>query len=325
MPILNAMVRDCSSDSEISQKILKEQLQLDYAPGAPMAIKMPLVEANRHFNKYKCIKCHGTLGPTRAEWAVASGHLSRLPSESKTDINILEYLHKLIPHFGDQIGLITFQNGVQNSFDDFLDMGKSIISHFNTLGASKTEDISNYAERPLCIGLYNRSGDLFCDVRRVNDHLRDHETFTVCRTRLMLTTIADLLETISPSLRWFHIIHSEAGAITYRAIKEMADKHRNSLKKRLIIGAYGPAHPIPKNFALKVWNVYSDKDTTTGRLGKPYTGDTKYEIEVLKSKMPGNPILPPGDHGFKEATYQAALEKHIDEIRGEYGIYPNKK
>jgi len=323
--ISDAILRGYESDWELYQGVLKEKFEKDYAVGANVAIHVPHQEISKHRSKYRCIPCTGSLGAWEAEWALASGHFSRVTSpinEKQEPVNILDYLSQLVPRMGNRVGLMTFQNGIQNSYQDFLNMGNSILNQFRLDDRTTGWDIDHFPERPLCVGLYNRMGDLFNDVDRTCDHLAGYVRSNVYRMRLMLTTFADLIEKINPSLMWLHIIHSEAGAITHRAIKEMSQNHRRSLKKRMIIAAYGPAIPIPKDFAKIVWNVYSDRDPVTGRLAKPYLKKPEYVINTLQSEVKGNPIVSLEEHDFQGTTYKLALKKHFDELRENYGFYP---
>lgn len=313
------------SDEELEEASIKNYYQEAYKQGTKVTIEMSVPEISKNHDKYGCIKCKGSLGKYSADWAIASGDFSRLSSSLKGEegnVNILEHISKLIPSSGEMVGLITYQNGIQNSYDEFVDMGQSILKQFGK--NMNTSHLINFREYPLCIGLYNPMSTLLFDTSRVSDHLQDKETPTVYRTRLMLGTLLNLLEKINPNLHWLHIVHSEAGAITYRAIKNMTTEQQESLSPRMLIGGYGPAMPIPAAFAKKVWNVYSDKDTTTGHMGRKYN-QLKYNIEFLPSEMEGSFILPPGDHAFQGDTYRKALIKHLDWIRGKYGFYPKKK
>jgi hypothetical protein len=323
--ISDALIRGYESDWELYQGVLKEKLEKDYAVGSKVAIHVPHQELSKHRSKYFCIPCKGSLGECEAEWAIASGHFSRVAfsvNGKQDPVNILDYLSQLVPRMGNRIGLTTYQNGIQNSYQEFLNMGNFILNQFRRDNSATDWDVDNFPERPLCIGLYNPMGDFCNDVDRTCDHLAGYVRPNVYRMRLMLTTFADLLERINPSLMWLHIIHSEAGAITHRAIKEMSQNHRRSLKKRMIIAAYGPAIPIPDDFAKIVWNVYSDKDPVTGRLAKPYLNKPGYVINTLQSEVKGNPMVSLEEHDFQGTTYKLALDKHLKEVRKRYGFYP---
>jgi hypothetical protein len=214
-----------ASDDDLYYDALNAKLSREYPPSTQITIPISSQMIKSHQYTYQVKHCKGSFGFEKADWAIACGFWEKLSLVNK-DINLLDYLSKLLP-FDEKkgIGLLTFQNGIQCTLDDFMKMGVSIINKFRVLG-SKTTDTSHFCESPLCVGLYNPGGCLTCDVDRTIDHFKGRETPTVRRTRLMLVTIANLLHFINPQLRWLHIVHSEGGAITHNAIKGMTAEQK---------------------------------------------------------------------------------------------------
>jgi len=319
------------------------QLEKDYPIDTKVVINAPIQKIKDSYNKYHLIDCKGSFGSTEADWAVACGNFTKinhlLKENGEKEINLFEYLSELLPRRGNKIGLITFQNGIQNTLADFKKMGQSILNLF--------------PERPLCIGLYNPTRGILNDLNRVFSHHQAKEIATICCTRLMITTISNLLLEINPDLRWLHIAHSEGGAIAHLALKHLAEKNKKHMRQCLITALYGPVLPVPKKFAYKTYNTYSKDDNATLRWGQEYTNNSDYDIKIVDSLMEkhsnlkelslGNkglgfgigPVLggarlvddfartlPPGDHGFMDKTYQQALEDNIQAIRNAYKIVP---
>lgn len=308
---------------------VNRQLERDYPEDAQITIQVPVRKIKESFNKYKFVHCNGFIGPEKVHWIIASKNLSNLCSklEPHGEINLLDYLPLLIPS-GNRVGLVTFQNGIRNELDDFLRMGELI---------SK-----NFPENPLFIGLYNPTEGIVRDMDRIAGHTSGAVCGTVCRTRLMLSKLGALLKATSPFLKWLHIAHSEGGAIAHLALKSILTSGIQSLnlrkglfENRLITASYGPVFPIPTAFALKTYNIYSDRDFATKLWAEYFCRDKDYEIEFVESmmKIPASPLLgvssyvanwpvgiPPGDHDFQGATYQSALRKTIEGIRDGYGI-----
>ncbi|MCE2982923.1 MAG: hypothetical protein LW832_05095, partial [Parachlamydia sp.] len=114
----------------------------------------------QQFGRYSFIKakavltndiydCHNIIELT---CRVACGRLYKLKDRlsSEDEINIFDHLDLLLPTW-ESVGLITYQNGIQNTLEDFEKMGDSIIEKF----VSSKE--FNPPVFPLCIGIYNKT------------------------------------------------------------------------------------------------------------------------------------------------------------------------
>ena len=202
------------------------------------------------------------------------------------EINIVDYLDKLLPKHQRGIGLFTFQNGIQNSHPknpkpdapqgDFRKMGDSIINKFQ----------SN--EKPLCIGLYNATNGIIWGIK--DDLLRLNDEWTLnCNSvlsfRQMVCTFADLLPFINPQIRWVHIAHSEGSLIAHEALTgrqgfRLGFRRANIIKNHLITATYGGVAPIP-NIVLEAVNNYSTHDIVTGWYAHTYLNKKLRPHEVL--------------------------------------------
>ena len=190
---------------------------------------------------------------------VTCGHWYKLGEVKEKTINIIDHLDKLLPPktntFGKEgpIGLVTFQNGMMNDFEnvennDFLKMNHLISQQF--------------PEKPLCIGLYNpTTGYIWEDMYRFQNESNYNKlaVYSLCQ---MVKTLADLLPQINPTLRWAHFAHSEAGLIANAAF-EICEQFRDTreyLQKHLITVTYGAVKPIPKEYVFHAINTYSKND-----------------------------------------------------------------
>jgi hypothetical protein len=255
------------------------------------------------------------LNEKRVDCLVSCGHWDRLQLSSeelgRRRINLLDHLSELLPREGRVIGLVTAQNGICTSYRDFDAVSDSI--------QQKIE------EGTLLITLYNPSKGLLSDLNRVSDELSGKETSIISRTRQFMVSLADRLSKINPTLLWMHIVHSEAGLIAHRAIEKMARVHRMLLANQLYLYAIASARPIPTDFAFEVFNVYSARDAIAKRFVTSYLNHPNYNIEMIPTESrwwEWSGFI--ADHAMMGPTYQEALEKKIDDLRGKYGFYDGK-
>jgi hypothetical protein len=207
-------------------------------------------------------------------------------------IDLFEHLDRLLPKFTKCIGLVTFQNGIQNNLEDFKKMGKSILAKL--------------PENPLCIGLYNGTNGvgygIIDDLDRLNDewHLN---TASVIILRQMVATLARLLPFINPEILWLHIAHSEGGLIANEVLTtqcyNLTEQYfgiAGFLKRQLIMASYGSVAPIPNliHFAI---NTYSRDDVALCYAKKylekhprPRANDDD-SLQEIAQKMYNNPFF----------------------------------
>ena len=190
----------------------------------------------------------------------------------------------------EQIGLVTFQNGMANKPDEFLKSAKSVFDQFK--------------EAPLCIGLYNPTFiqpfptpvDM---IRFPNERtLNKSAVFSLCQT---FKTFAHLLPKMNPNLLWVHFAHSEGGLIANAALEAceecfFRDTHRY-LKENFIGVTYGAVKPIADEYAKSALNTYSKNDIALF-FGKDYIDS---DIEEMVKK--GEPIK----KFYKGKTYTIKL------------------
>ena len=97
-----------------------------------LRIEVETKEIAKNIHNYEFIKAKAnfTDSPDREKpevpCYVASSEWKNLANLPGPTINIMEHLSKLVPKFTNEIGLVTFQNGIQNEDDDFKKMGQSI-------------------------------------------------------------------------------------------------------------------------------------------------------------------------------------------------------
>lgn len=285
--------------------------------------------------EYKLITAELSVGTYKIPCAFACGYLHKLKPSSEElrsgKVNILDHLFELVPKQGRPIGLFTYQNGINNSLDDFYKMGNSIIK--------------NIPEKTLCIGLYNPKKGLFNDALGVLDKLAGILFEITCATHECFKDIAEKLSRSNPGVYWAHIAHSEGGLIA-ETVLELLQEHpkKEYFKNNLLVCTYGAVLPIPTTHA-KAINTYSSKDGATYPRVKSYLEgigeDIKdYKIEIVYPKDFNNQIphfyghisvalklvfdKAVGDHSFQGATYQEALEKNIKAFKIQAKNYDGK-
>ncbi|MEN9344006.1 MAG: hypothetical protein RLZZ453_793 [Chlamydiota bacterium] len=241
------------------------------------------------------------------QFIIASKNLYKLklsPEEhQKQAVNIFDHTYELIPKEGSFIGIVTFQNGMFNSYSDFLDSCDSIVKEL-------PDDV-------LFVGKYNPS-DRILHPFRVLKEIAHIETDVVHSTRQFLIACSDLLYNMNPKMKWVHFSHSEGGLICHNAIKGMTPEQKSKLN---IIHSYsfGPAHPISEKHLGNAENFYSKKDYITKWSGKKCKDREQYKVTYLESQMHWTKrMLFVADHDFTGPTYKAKRNELIKEMKRDH-------
>ncbi|MBA2367790.1 MAG: hypothetical protein H0V82_02055 [Candidatus Protochlamydia sp.] len=242
-----------------------------YAPTTAELIKGKAVVRESHGTDLYQVEC-----------VVASKNWHKLGDIKGNTINLMDHLEKLLPvekikmNREEKIGVVTFQNGMANSWDNFMDSAQLTFNQFT--------------EAPLCIGLYNsttfQSYPCPIDMHRFGRE-KVFNYSTVASLGQMMKTLADVLPRINPNLFWVHIAHSEGGLIANAALEVcegmLFGETRDYLKKNLITSTYGAVKPIADEYTKFAINTYSINDVAL-IFGKDYIDlDLK---EMMKSPEP---------------------------------------
>ncbi len=288
---------------DIEQFLRRIEEELYKAPSPEMMINVSVRRIRE--GVYRLIECEACFGSVKVLCLVASSNLSRLSPLLKNFhddqvVNILDYLPQLLPDNFGKIGLVTFQNGIQNSERHFKDRANLVFK--------------NLPGKPLFIGLYNPTQGLK-DFARQMPHVRFRFTETAIRTRVFIETLSAKLRAIVPKMYWLHVMHSEAGALGHLALEALSKEktkrptmmtaasglmlpissklvndaferpkpgtlskdEREHLKKKMITTAYGPMFPISSEFVHLALNTYSERDYVTGFFTALFTEEKGYE------------------------------------------------
>ncbi len=319
--------------------------------GKALHIQIPLKEIKKNTRSF--IKGQATIGSDRYACLVACGHWSKLqPTRSDVEsgqVILFDHLAELVPNRGKKIALLTFQNGINNTLENFMDMGESILEQV--------------PEIPLCIGLYNPTKGLINDLREVSNKLDGILSDTICATHALFATLAEKLKKINPEQLFAHFTHSEGGLIAKKALELDSSNLKSYYQTNLLIATYGAVLPIPKSHARAI-NTYSTGDFATWPRVKRYLADLgeqakdydiktvapirtstfdaykdfKFEqrMELLEDSNLANceltaeclnsagRVFKGGDHGFQGDTYQTALLENIKDFRRKAAIYDGK-
>lgn len=314
--------------------------------GTKLSIPLTLADIKALSTSYAPKMYLGYLGENKVQCSIACGHLANLkitPAELKAGkVNILDHLKELLPTTGSKIGIVTYQNGIQNTPDDFLIMGQKIVEKIKLFGGST-----------LCIGIYNTSWGLTNDLARVTNSVEGKDSESIWQARQLFATLSTLLPQVNSSVLWTHVAHSEGGLIAKMALSRLEVEEKSKVKKHLICATYGPAAPVPKASAKITYNTYSEKDGVTGHYGRIYLSSQKnvpehkreYNIKFVPSLIPdkslptwvyfwqphiafGYKIFHAGkkllaDHNFAGTTYQQVLEDNFRTM-AKFGFYNAK-
>lgn len=268
-----------------------------------------------HSDPNAMLKCQLFVGETKVNCIVSCGLLRELkftPEERLAGkFNLFDHFPELETSIGAMIGINTLQNGINTSFEELKEMGRSLTSKI--------------PEGTLFIGLYNRDEGFFRNLFRTFLERCGIETPIVCATRQFMVTVAESLHKVNPELKWMDFAHSESGIIKRVAIEGMTPEQQQLMKQHLIYFGIGPAKPMPDRYAFKAYNVYSESDHVTKRFAERYLDSNRYHIDILPciSKWNEKTALF-ADHGYMASTYQQAIDDQIKLGRVNYGFYSGR-
>ncbi len=257
----------------------------------------------------------GSISDVPVDWFVSCGHWHKLqftPQEMETGmVNIVDHFHELVPQKGSIIGLITMQNGIRTTKNDFQNNVQSVSSMV--------------PEGSLIIGMHNPSEGLMKDCKRTMQELDGKDTPIVVRTRQFMVAISETLHKINPDLIFLHIAHSEAGVIGRNSIQGMTEEQKNLLRHQLYILGLGPAHPFSLEQGRGVTNIYSEQDYLTGGFALKYRNDPKYDVKFVKCSSSWSERTGfIADHAYLGGTYQGEQAEYIRELRKTWRFYDGK-
>jgi RHS repeat-associated protein len=257
------------------------------------------------------IFCKGILSDspnaTPVDIVVISGDFHKIkfsPSERLSNVsNLLNHFHEIVPKDSNKIGLVTFQNGINTSFSEFVEHCKLI---YNKIPKGT----------PL-IGIHNKSEGLRKDTKRAIKALQTQKpNNNAIQTGLFTGLIADLMGEVQSESFWIHIPHSEAGGLFNLGSVALTEKQKEIMRNQLIVLAIAPSIPIAKDSCYEATNVYSRKDFVTGFNILLYMQKPDYKIKSVKSTSPRSEYSAYiTDHAFNGKTYQDQIERKIREIQ----------
>ncbi|MCE5316245.1 MAG: hypothetical protein LLG04_02640 [Parachlamydia sp.] len=270
---------------------------------------------------FQCSSCKTWCYKGKCSVSCGHWHLLQFTSEESADlarnkdkasINLMDHFQELVPnHSRGKVGLVTYQNGINNTYaDDFNEMGETIKSFI--------------PEGPLCVGFYNQSSTIVPDLARLQCEFFGVRTEVVRSTRKMFTTLTNRLRVINPHPLWLHICHSEGGLIAHDTLGGLEYGTSVFCQNHLLVHTYGAVQPIPKRAAKIALNTYATHDIAYRMYGVKYENRSDYEINVVSSEEKPSFIVP-GDHGFLGSTYPIALKRNMNQIREKFSIYDAKK
>ncbi len=255
------------------------------------------------------IPCKGIVESTLLDCYLASGCLDKIEyTEEEIEsgyINLLDHFPEILPHEWNGIGLITFHNGINTTLEEFRDMSHSVIEKI--------------PEGTLFIGMHTPTEGLVQDVLRFIWERQNYVTPIVFQTNRFMDAVVDKLHVVNPDLLWMDIRHSEGGVVGRRAIELLSEEKRAILQKKLYSVTIGSGMPIPRDYGLHVYNIYSEADYLTGTFG--YFVDDFHHVKMVPCLSAWEDRVLFADHSFMSPTYQSVLEEEIESVRGSYGFH----
>ncbi len=255
------------------------------------------------------IPCRGIIEDAFLECYLAGGclrHLEYTEEELESGrINLLNHFSEILPLEWRGVGLVTLHNGINTSLEEFKEMSQSVVDKIS--------------EGTLFIGMHTPTRGLVQDVIRFLWESQSYVTPIVFQTHQFMDVMVDKLHEVNPDLLWMDIRHSEGGVIGRRAIELLSEEKRNVLQKKLYSLTVGSGIPIPKEYGLHVYNIYSEADYWTGTFG--YLVDDCDHIKIVPCISSWGERVVFADHAFMSPTYQSVLREEIENVRGLYGFH----
>jgi hypothetical protein len=195
------------------------------------------------------------------------------------------------------VGMITFQNGIMTSSEEYEQMTKTIAEKVS-LGT-------------LLLGVYNPTYGCVEDCKRFSGEILSDDGINVAKSKQFYFAIGTSLANANPGLLWLHIAHGEAGIILQKALQEMPQEQKAIFKRQLYVLTYGTLHPISNDVTFRAKNAYSTKDYAI--MGSPANFISCSDIQCVNclSITPERKYWP--DYAFLGKIYQIALKNDLDE------------
>lgn len=210
--------------------------------------------------------------------------------------NFLDYLPCLLAGVKDKIAIVTYQNGINTSKEEFIEQGKRLANIF--------------PQGTLIIGIYNPTHGISKDIKRTFDEKKGLGSDTVDNLRVIDTYLIDIMSKYCPESKCLHIAHSEAGVIYNRSFERMNKEYQEKMRQYFYVVGIGPAESIPRDHGVDAWNYYSTHDAITGIFASKDGG--RYNVEWVKSITPMKDRTAYfADHAFKGATYQGVIKNNV--------------
>lgn len=287
-----------------------------------VVIEVPVELLRKSYGRYKNIPCKVIFDSSVQECVVA-GDFSKLHSllaGKSGNVNLLDYIPQLIPRWGKQISLITYQNGFYSPSKRWKKAGSPGNPEFYHLLAQSPQEKSqekkaikkfhkmgeliqsNFPEKTLCIGLFCPSGS--------------HEKSPI-ELHYLLGAIRKQINSFLPPPVWLHVAFRESATFITTAVEEFIREDRTRFKRHLISLNYGPSIPVSPFITKFALNTYAEGDISRLQLRTPDSGEDCL-IEFVPSLNPSKDKSSPSlleDHDFDGVTYQAALKENIERVK----------
>jgi RHS repeat-associated protein len=265
-----------------------------------------------HITKpHNIVFCKGILSQspmvTPVDIVVISGDFHKIkftPEEKGKNVsNLIKHFNEIIPKEENKIGLVTFQNGINTSFKEFLD-------HCGLI-------YEKIPEGTTFIGIHNKSLGLLKDIHRARKEMKKNlTTKKAIETGQFTGIIADCFGEIQSSSFWVHIPYSEGGALFNLGYTTLTENQKQLMKNQLIVFAIAPATPIAKDRCYESISIFSNKDWITGKSAKKFLNDPGYNLNYthcLAKRKEMTAFFT--DHSFSSPTYQMKLDTKFSELK----------
>lgn len=220
--------------------------------------------------------------------------------------NLIDHLPELLHGVEDKIAIVTYQNGINTTYRQWIAMGHMLAQRF--------------PKGTLILGIYNPTNGVIGGALRTFAEKLGAETYSVSALRAFHTSLLDLMETHAPNARCLHIPHSEAGAIYNRSFEGMHEKTQLKMQNFFYCEGIGPAESIPKEYGINPRSTYSRADFITGWFASK--SSDHYDVRWVEAKSSFfERTMYFADHPIAGSTYKGVLDGVAEEFNSIRGFY----
>lgn len=207
--------------------------------------------------------------------------------------NLWDHFSELLQ--SEDSSCVTYGNGVNTSFSDWVSMGELVGAHIPSA---------------LVLSVYNPSQGILADLARLAVECFGIQTTTVRTTAAFLHQISKKITQHPERKRWCHIPHSEHAVITRLSLDLLSNSVE--VRNQMEICAVAPFIPLSKRYGRCVINGYARDDYCVTPIGMNFKHQNGYNL-IFRNSIASTAERWAGisDHFFSSPSYISIWKNFI--------------